>query len=128
MNFVRARRYPVAWILLVFVLLNGLLCSVGHGQMLAGERPSAILTADPDICGEQPHHASVDVKGQFGHASLMQLAMFDCLFAGKLVGTLVLVAGLGWLRRALDSAERLPPAPMPIAVRDAFPGLAPQAP
>lgn len=128
MNFVRARRHPVAWILLVFVLLNGLLCSVGHGQMLAGERLSPIPMADMDICGDEALHASADTAGDASHASLMPLAMFDCLFAGKVIGALVLIAGLVRLRRVRDRARRLPAAPAPIAQRHGFPGLAPQAP
>lgn len=128
MNFARARRHPVVWILLVFVLLNGLLCSVGHGQMLAGERPSARLLADVDVCGEHPSHLSADAGGDAGHASLMQLAMFDCVFAGKVIGALVLTGGLAWLRRGRDCARRLPPVFRAVAARHAFPGLAPQAP
>ena len=118
----------MAWILLVFVLLNGLLCSVGHGQMLAGERLSPIPMDDMDICGDEALHGPAETASEAGHASLMPLAMFDCLFAGKVIGALALIAALTWRRRVRDSARRLPAAPAPIAARHGFPGLAPQAP
>ena len=124
MNFVRACRPPVAWILLGFVLLNGLLCSAGHGRMLAFERPAALLAASTDVCGEHSSHGGAEPARALAH----ELVMFECLFAGKVVGALVLIAGGLWRWRAFDKRMRVPSDPVPGGARRSLPGLVPQAP
>jgi hypothetical protein len=129
MNFARTCRHPVAWILLGFVLLNGLLCSAGHGRMLAFEQASTLLAANTtDVCGEHSSHGGAEPAGGLTHDRVMQLVMFECLFAGKVVGALVLIAGVLWRWRAFDAGMRVPPGPVPSAARRSSPGLVPQAP
>ncbi|MFJ4142901.1 DUF2946 domain-containing protein [Pseudomonas sp. NPDC089734] len=125
MKFVRTHRSLIAWMLYGFILFNGVMCSISHGQMLAAfsSAPAA------DICGEQTDVSmAMDVPDKPQHALVMQLAMFDCTFAGKLTGLVVFFIGLGWLLRALNVRLRIPPDLMRESSRHTSPGLVPQAP
>jgi hypothetical protein len=81
MNLARTFRSPIAWMLLCFILFNGLACSIGHGQMLA-----AFSSAPPVMaCGDhQDASAPMDMSTMGDHALLMKLAMSDCAFAATL--------------------------------------------
>lgn len=133
MKSARTHRHLLAWVLFSFVLINGVLCGVGHGQMLAAAQsspmPVATQLSSADICGPGGEQvAAIEAPHRSGHGLWMQLAMFDCAFAGKLTGALLLVGGLVWLLRALDVGPRLFQGVMPTAPRNALPGLVPQAP
>ncbi|MBD9513663.1 hypothetical protein [Pseudomonas sp. PDM22] len=102
MNASHFLRSLPALMLLGILLINGLICSLGHGNAIAC-MPSAV---------SHDHHAhdmSMSMGGQHEHPSpihAMGSAGGDCLFAGSLpLGFLVFLA-LGWLMRA-------PPEPPP---------------
>ena len=108
-----------------FILFNGLVCSLSHGQMLR-----AFNQMTPGVaCGEQHDGAAHPDMAQMGeHAQLMKLAMADCAFAGTLALSLVFFIGFGWLIRrqrehvaGFDDRSRRPP-------RHCSPGLSPHAP
>lgn len=118
--------------LAALVLLSALACSIGHGRMLAAWQPVPVS----EICGDTAltsaalpapakaaHHVLHDA-----HGLIMQLAQFDCAFAGKLGNALITFAAVGWLLRVLSSRlalrERLnlPPG------RHISPGRVAQAP
>lgn len=62
------------------------------------------------------------------HAQVMQLAAFDCAFAGKLTLALLFFIGLGWLSRILNIRLRIPQGLIRQAPRHASPGCIAQAP
>lgn len=133
MNFVRTHRQLIAWILYGFVLVNGVLCSVSHGQMLASAHSWAVAEDNglsaADICGPEAGPAfSGSESHRGGHGLLMQLAMFDCAFAGKLTGALLLLGTMAWLLRAFDKKPHALQGLRASAPRHSSPGLAPQAP
>ncbi|MGO3562027.1 DUF2946 family protein [Pseudomonas helleri] len=125
MNLARTFRSPIAWMLLCFILFNGLACSIGHGQMLA-----AFSSAPPVMaCGDhQDASAPMDMSTMGDHALLMKLAMSDCAFAATLALPSIFLILLGWLLRtsrprlhdAYTFWQRTP--------RRTLPGLIPQAP
>lgn len=122
MNFVRTHRSLTAWMLYGFVLFNGVACGFGHGQMLSA---ISSISAD-DICGDTGAVSPSMDKGS--HALVMQLAAFDCAFAGKLTVALLFFIGLGWLARTLNVRRRLPQGLLHQAPRHSSPGCLPQAP
>ncbi|MBP0942499.1 DUF2946 domain-containing protein [Pseudomonas alliivorans] len=122
MNFVRTHRSLIAWMLYGFVLFNGVACGFGHGQMLSA---ISSISAD-DICGDTGAVSPSMDKGS--HALVMQLAAFDCAFAGKLTVALLFFIGLGWLARTLNVRRRLPQGLLHQAPRHSSPGCLPQAP
>ncbi|MEE4715640.1 DUF2946 domain-containing protein [Pseudomonas alliivorans] len=122
MNFVRTHRSLIAWMLYGFVLFNGVACGFGHGQMLSA---ISSISAD-DICGDAGAVSPSMDKGS--HALIMQLAAFDCAFAGKLTVALLFFIGLGWLARTLNVRRRLPQGLLHQAPRHSSPGCLPQAP
>jgi len=122
MNFVRTHRSLIAWMLYGFVLFNGVACGFGHGQMLSA---ISSVSAD-DICGDVGASSPSVDKGS--HALVMQLATFDCAFAGKLTLALLFFIGLGWLACTLNVRLRLPQGLLHQAPRQASPGCLPQAP
>ncbi|RMQ40835.1 hypothetical protein ALQ04_00891 [Pseudomonas cichorii] len=125
MKFVRTHRSLIAWMLYGFILFNGLMCSISHGQMLAAfsSAPAA------EICGDQADSSlSMTAPDETRHALVMQLAMLDCTFAGKLTGIVVFFIGLGWLLRARNVRLLIPPGLMRESSRHTSPGLVPQAP
>ncbi|WP_143518926.1 DUF2946 domain-containing protein [Pseudomonas viridiflava] len=122
MNFVRTHRSLIAWMLYGFVLFNGVACGFGHGQMLSA---ISSISAD-DICGDTGAVSPSMDKGS--HALVMQLAAFDCAFAGKLTVALLFFIGLGWLVRTLNVRRRLPQGLLHQAPRHSSPGCLPQAP
>ncbi|MEE4681120.1 DUF2946 domain-containing protein [Pseudomonas alliivorans] len=122
MNFVRTHRLLIAWMLYGFVLFNGVACGFGHGQMLSA---ISSISAD-DICGDTGAVSPSMDKGS--HALVMQLAAFDCAFAGKLTVALLFFIGLGWLARTLNVRRRLPQGLLHQAPRHSSPGCLPQAP
>ncbi|MBD8495414.1 hypothetical protein IFR09_27090 [Pseudomonas syringae] len=132
MTFVRTHRTFVACTLTGLVLFSALLCSLGHGRMLAAFMPAPWL----EICGDTPaatlavqRHAEAGHPAVPGsHGLIMQLAQFDCAFAGKLGTALVSFAAMGWLLRRLlrrlPLHERLDRSPS----RHTSPGRVAQAP
>lgn len=122
MNFVRTHRSLIAWMLYGFVLFNGVACGFGHGQMLSA---ISSISAD-DICGDTGAVSPSMDKGS--HALVMQLAAFDCAFAGKLTVALLFFIGLGWLARTLNVRRRLPQGLLHQVPRHSSPGCLPQAP
>lgn len=132
MNFVRAHRRPLAWILFGFVLLNGLLCSISHGLMVSSAQSVSTVSvpdrSSADLCGDEHAVHGADAATGEHHGVLMQLAMFDCVFAGKLLGALVLAAGLVRLLRALPARLLAPIEPGSRTPRQSSPELVPQAP
>ncbi len=122
MNFVRTHRSLIAWMLYGFVLFNGVACGFGHGQMLSA---ISSVSAD-DICGDAG--AALPSLDKASHALVMQLAMFDCVFAGKLTVALLFFIGLGWLARTLNVRLRLPHRLIREVPRHVSPGCLPQAP
>ncbi|WP_440088187.1 DUF2946 domain-containing protein [Pseudomonas fragariae (ex Marin et al. 2024)] len=122
MNFVRTHRSLIAWMLYGFVLFNGVACGFGHGQMLSA---ISSISAD-DICGDTGAVSPSMDKGS--HALVMQMAAFDCAFAGKLTVALLFFIGLGWLARTLNVRRRLPQGLLHQAPRHSSPGCLPQAP
>lgn len=132
MKFVRTHRPVVACLLAALVLLSALACSLGHGRMLAMLQPvpateicgdSATLSALAQAPASAGHHLLHDA-----HGLLMQLALFDCAFAGKLSNALISFVAVGWLLRMMSRRlalhERLtwPPS------RHTSPGRVAQAP
>lgn len=94
--------------LLILVLLNGMACSIGHGQMLqkmfAPSVPSpssqAMVTGHAMGMDHSHHHmdkpaANQDMPPMPG----MDSPFSDCFFAASLPLGLILFAVLGWLLR-----------------------------
>lgn len=132
MKFVRTHRALVACTLTGLVLFSAVLCSLGHGRMLTTFMPAPAL----EICGDTTT-ATVAAQRQAeaghhplpgGHGLIMQLALFDCAFAGKLGTALISFATVGWWLRRLFSRvplhERLDWRPG----RHTSPGRVAQAP
>ncbi|WP_062383805.1 hypothetical protein [Pseudomonas abietaniphila] len=124
MNFVRTHRSIIAWMLYGFILFNGIVCSVGHGQMV-----DAFSGATQAMnCGDQGALILSDLSKMGDHALIMKLSMSDCAFAGIAFLSLMFFIGLGWLlstrQLRLSAAytfhRRIP--------RHLLPGLLPQAP
>lgn len=134
MNVVRTRRSLIAWILYGLVLFSGLVCSIGHGQML-GTFNQMVSGID---CGQAPDtsmvHTDMSAALLMGtsptsdHAQLMKLAMADCAFASAVALALIVWVGAAWTPRVrrsriprADHRLRKPP-------RYCLPELSPQAP
>ncbi|GAB7528979.1 DUF2946 family protein [Pseudomonas sp. 3A(2025)] len=103
MKFVRTHRPVVACLLAALVLLGAMVCSLGHGRMLAMLQPvpateicgdGAVLAASTQTAASAGHHLRHDA-----HGLLMQLALFDCAFASKLSNALITFIAVGWLLR-----------------------------
>ncbi len=125
MKFVRTHRSLIAWMLYGFILFNGFMCSISHGQMLG----TFSSVAAADICGDNPDTSmSMEGPDEARHSLVMQLAMLDCTFAGKLTGFVAFFIGLGWLLRSRNVRLRIPPGLMRESSRHTSPGLVPQAP
>lgn len=116
----RPSRALATWLLLALILLNGLACAIGHGQMMAGPAPGA--HAGHEMAGM----AGMDMGKSAAHS--MKSPFEDCFFAGSVPLAMLVFAALGWLarhrplrapRRALGT--QAPP-------RWLLPSLNPQAP
>ncbi|SEP63940.1 hypothetical protein SAMN03159444_00286 [Pseudomonas sp. NFACC02] len=125
MKFVRTHQSLIAWMLYGIVLFSGLVCSLSHGQML---RAFNQLSANVHCSEHQERSGHMDMTQMGEHAQLMKLSMTDCAFAGAVALSLVFFISLSWLTRLphqrvprSDDRLRRPP-------RQAFPGIAPQAP
>ncbi len=131
MNFVRSHRSLIAWMLCCLILFSGLVCSLGHGQMLG-----AFSAADPamdmahmdDMDMAKMDMAKMDMAAPSEHGLIMKMSMTDCAFAGTLTLALIFFIGLSWLIRR--SRPRLPAVYRfcRIPSRHSHPGLVPQAP
>lgn len=133
MNFVRTHRTLIAWMLCCAILFSGLVCSLGHGQML-----KAFSAADPamdmahmddmDMSGMDMSKMDMDMARPGEHDLIMKMAMNDCAFAGTLTLALIFFIGLSWLIRR--PRPRLPAVYRfcRIPARHSLPGLVPQAP
>lgn len=142
MNATRSHLSSWACALLLLVLLNGLACGIGHGQMM-----STLFLPLPPAHGE---HASMDMdmnmnmhpgstaKPRAGHGPTgseptapmpgMHSLFSDCFFAASLPLGLLLFSVLGWLLR--HRTRRLSPLALHVlpSPRFALPGLNPRAP
>ena len=135
MKFVRTHRSLIAWMLCCVILFSGLVCSLGHGQMLG-----AFSAADPamdmdmgmahmdDMDMSKMEMPKMDMPSPSEHALIMKMSMTDCAFAGTLTLALIFFISLSWLIRrvrprlpAVYRFCRIPP-------RHTLPGLVPQAP
>lgn len=130
MNASHYLRSLPALLLLGILLINGLICSLGHGNALAG-MPSAV---------SHDHHAhdmshdmpmSMSMGGQHEHPSpihAMGSAGGDCLFAGSLpLGFLVFLA-LVWLMRTPPEPPPSVSSGLPFQARYVLPRVNPQGP
>jgi hypothetical protein len=133
MKFVRTHRSLIAWMLCCVILFSGLVCSLGHGQMLG-----AFSAADPAMDMDMAHMDDMDMSkmempkmdmpSPSEHGLIMKMSMTDCAFAGTLTLALIFFISLSWLIRrvrprlpAVYRFCRIPP-------RHTLPGLVPQAP
>lgn len=130
MNFARTHRSSIAWMLFAFVLFSGVVCGLGHGKVLNSfSGVSGPVLATDDVCGDvagNSHQMSDAGKGD--HGRIMQLAMFDCAFAGKMTVALVFFIALGWLSSSRDVTARAPLVLWRNPARHASPGCIAQAP
>ncbi|MBD1602242.1 hypothetical protein, partial [Pseudomonas typographi] len=96
----RRIRARVAWLLFTLVLLNGLACSFGHGQMMAAQPAKAPMAMmqhnDQGLAGM---HKPAPMQG-------MKTPFEDCFFAGSVPLALLVFAALGWLLR---TPQQCPP-------------------
>lgn len=139
MNFLRAHRLPVAWMLFAFILFNGLACSIGHGLMMGAERAAPGIADKAQASSHAAGHGDMQMNMTMAmpmspgadtkapHDSLK--AMFgDCTFAGILALALVFFVALGWLTRLRQPcAKRAGPVHCS-TFRLYFPALNPRAP
>lgn len=132
MNFVRTHRPVVACMLAALVLLGALVCSIGHGRMLAMVQPApateicgdtATLAASTPALASATHHVRHDA-----HGLIMQLALFDCAFASKLSNALITFIAVGWLLRVVSGRLVLPERRDWPPSRHTSPGRVAQAP
>lgn len=131
MNVVRTHRSLIAWMLCSVILFSGLVCSLGHAQMLAtfsGAEPAMDMTHMDHMDMSAMEMSKMDMPAPSEHGLIMKMAMTDCAFAGTLTLALIFFIGLSWLiRRARPRLSavyrfcRIPP-------RHSLPGLVPQAP
>lgn len=117
-RYFRAR---VAWLLFALVLLNGLACSFGHGQMMAGHATAPAMGM---------HHEGHGLAGKPVPPPMQGMSnpFENCFFAGSVPLALFVFAALGWLlrnRRASPPAPHTRPLGPP---RLSLPALNPQAP
>ena len=124
MKTVRSPRASLAWLLLVCILSNGLVCALGHGQMLA--RFTQPLPPS-DIQAQVHHHHVAQAKADQTEMAGMHAGIAggsittlsptgDCVFAATLFLVLLAAIALQWLRRPGDPHRRhyrgaLPPPP-----------------
>jgi hypothetical protein len=134
MKTVRSPRASLAWMLLACILLNGLVCALGHGQMLAR---FTLPLPSPATQGHEHHHLQApttqgDMAGM--HAGLPGGSLTtlsptgDCVFAATLFLAILLAIVLHWLLRPSDPHRRRYPGALPPPPRASRSTLHPQAP
>ncbi|MBA1257869.1 MULTISPECIES: hypothetical protein [Pseudomonas] len=132
---VRSPRASLAWMLLACILLNGLVCALGHGQMLA----RLTLPVSPPLAqGHEHHHglhaqtAQDDMAGM--HAGLPGGSVTtlsptgDCVFAATLFLATLAAVVLQWLLRPGDPHRPRYQSALPPPPRARRSTLHPQAP
>jgi len=132
MKTVHSPRASLAWMLLACILLNGLVCALGHGQMLAR---FTLPVLPPAIQAHEHHHGAQPQDDMAGmHAGLPGGSVTtlsptgDCVFAATLLRVTLLAVVLQWLLRPGDPHRRHyrgAPLPPPRTHRSA---LQPRAP
>ncbi len=102
--------------LLILVLLNGMACSIGHGQMLqkmfapsVAFQSSQVMSAGHAMAMDHSHHhlSTASANQLMPPMPGMDSPFSDCFFAASLPLGLILFAVLGWLLR------RRPMRPIP---------------
>lgn len=97
--------------MLALILVNGLLCSLGHGLMPRASTAHDHGGASQTVDAHHAHHH--EMSGMDGHqASMATLSVADhdsgsagmmpegCAFAATLTMALIFFAALGWLQRS----------------------------
>ncbi|MDR6235836.1 hypothetical protein [Pseudomonas oryzihabitans] len=136
MKTLRSPRTSLAWMLLACILLNGLVCALGHGQMLARFTlpllPAASTAHAHHHHDAQPLHAQADMAGM--HANLPAGSATtlsptgDCVFAATLLLATLIFVVLQWLLRPGDPHRRRYHGALPPPPRASRSTLHPQAP
>lgn len=136
MKTVRFPRASLAWMLLACILLNGLVCAQGHGQMLA----RLTLPVLPSLGQVHEHHHGLHAQAVQGddmagmHAGLPGGSVTtlsptgDCVFAATLFLATLLAVALQWLLRPGDPHRRRYQSALPPPPRARRSTLHPQAP
>ncbi|MFC8749226.1 hypothetical protein ACN429_17000 [Pseudomonas oryzihabitans] len=132
---VHSPRASLAWMLLACILLNGLVCALGHGQMLA----RLTLPVSPPLAQTHEHHhglhaqtAQDDMAGM--HAGLPGGSVTalsptgDCVFAATLFLATLAAVVLQWLLRPGDPHRPRYQSALPPPPRARRSTLHPQAP
>jgi hypothetical protein len=131
MNATRPHLPLLAQALLMLVLLNGMLCSMGHGQMMGAP-------LEPSSPSHRGHAMVMDHKvmesmhtapdGQGSSLPAMKSPFDNCFFAGSLPLALLAYVALGWLlRHRACCPAAYSPAPR-ASLRALLPALRPRAP
>lgn len=146
MNATRSHLSSWACALLLLVLLNGLACGIGHGQMMSvmflplppaqGEHAGMDMDMDMDMNMHAGSEAAMPMAGHgpssgSDHSAPMpglHSLFSDCFFAGSLPLALLLFTVLGWLLRHRTRRLPLPLQCCLPSPRFALPGLNPRAP
>ncbi|WP_407316106.1 DUF2946 domain-containing protein [Pseudomonas sp. nanlin1] len=132
MNLVRTHRVRIAWMLFAFILFNGLVCSFGHGQMLAGLANKASPVEHAGMQHGAMHHGDHSAMPGMAHSMDMSSSLKslsgDCAFAGTLPLALVCFVALAWLLRSRRAPVPCLPTGCTRPPRAILPTLNPQAP
>lgn len=144
MNATRSHLSSWACALLLLVLLNGLACGIGHGQMMSvmflplppAQGEHAGMDMDMDMNMHAGSEAAMPMAGHgpssgSDHSAPMpglHSLFSDCFFAGSLPLALLLFTVLGWLLRHRTRRLPLPLQCCLPSPRFALPGLNPRAP
>jgi len=118
--------------LLACILLNGLVCALGHGQMLA----RFTLPVLPPLAQAHEHHHGLHAQGDMAgmHASLPGGSVTtlsptgDCVFAATLFLATLAAVVLQWLLRPGDPHRPRYQSALPPPARARRSTLHPQAP
>lgn len=134
MKSVRSPRASLAWMLLACILLNGLVCALGHGQMLA----RLTLPVLPPLTQVHEHHHGLHAQTVEGDMAAMHAGLpgsistlsptGDCVFAATLFLATLLTIILQWLLRPGDPHCRRYQSALPPPPRARRSTLHPQAP
>ena len=136
MKTVRSPRTSLAWMLLACILLNGLVCALGHGQMLARFTQPLLPAASAEHAHHHhdtlPMHAQTDMAGMHARlpgGSVTTLSPTgDCVFAATLLLVTLASIVLKWLLRPGDPHRRRYRGVLPPPPRASRSTLHPQAP
>lgn len=127
MTYARRHRALLAWMLYAFILFNGFVCSIGHGQML-GDFSSAATLHSMDCTAAFPSLGSLDDLAVTEPGPQLKLVADDCAFASSLILYCVFFLVLGWLLARSRESSFVPWLCSKASPRHSSPGLAPQAP